>query len=314
MRFVLGAAHAGKRLDRVVTDLCEGVSRGTVQRWIAESRVMVSGRPGRPRDSTREGDVIEVDPGPVQGSEAEADASVKLTVLHEDPHLIVIDKPAGLVVHPARGHRSGTLVNGLLARPGFQRLASDPRDPDGNLRPGIVHRLDKDTSGVLVVAKDEATREGLKSQLSARTMERQYVALTVGVPAEGAIDTLYGRHPSQRVKFSSLVVRGRSAVTHVAVTQVLAGGRAALVACSLETGRTHQIRVHLAEQTRTPVLADALYGAVYRDPLLLAATAAVGRHALHARTLGFQHPVTGQTLRFEAALPPDFERALAALS
>jgi 23S rRNA pseudouridine1911/1915/1917 synthase len=186
-------------------------------------------------------------------------------------------------------------------------------DPDGSLRPGIVHRLDKDTSGVLVVSKDDRTREGLKQQLAAHTVERRYWAITVGVPAEGTIDTLHGRHPQSRLKFSSRVREGRRAVTRIANIEKLARGRSALVDCRLETGRTHQIRVHLAEQAGTPVLGDTLYGGRLGDPGLAAIAAAMGRHALHAGVLGFIHPVTGEALHFEAPLSVELDVALRSL-
>jgi 23S rRNA pseudouridine1911/1915/1917 synthase len=238
---------------------------------------------------------------------------VKFQVLFEDPHLIVVDKPAGLVVHPARGHASGTLVNGLLARGGFERAGADPRDPNAAIRPGVVHRIDKDTSGVLVVAKDEPTREGLKRQLSAHSMERVYRALTLGVPHSGTIDSMYDRHPRSRLRFTSKTNAGKRAVTHVRVVETLAAERAALVECRLETGRTHQIRVHLAEQAGTPLLADWLYGKRPGAPDLLQIADALGRQALHAAVLGFVHPLTNERLRFEAALPADLLAALTAL-
>jgi 23S rRNA pseudouridine1911/1915/1917 synthase len=238
---------------------------------------------------------------------------VAFQVLFEDAHLIVIDKPAGLVVHPARGHATGTLVNGLLARGGFERAAADGRDPNAALRPGVVHRIDKDTSGVLVVAKDEPTREGLKAQLAAHSMQRLYRAITLGVPKLGTIDTLYDRHPRSRLRFTSKVATGKRAVTHVRVLETLAQGRAALVECRLETGRTHQIRVHLAEQAQTPLLADWLYGREPAAPELRPIASSLGRQALHAAVLGFVHPRTQESLRFEAALPADLEQALAAL-
>jgi 23S rRNA pseudouridine1911/1915/1917 synthase len=261
----------------------------------------------------RTGAVVEVEPGARLPTAAEPDASVALAILYEDEHLVVVNKPAGLVVHPARGHWSGTLVNGLLARPGFERPASDPQDVQGALRPGIVQRLDKDTSGVLVVAKTEPAREGLKAQLAAHETERRYLALTLGVPRAGRIETHHGRDPRSRLRFTSLVPGGKLAVTNVGVRETLAGGRAALVECRLETGRTHQIRVHLAERTKTPIFADSLYGTAPRDPELRAIAERLGRHALHAEILGFRHPQSGEALRFVAPLPDDFEAALAGL-
>jgi 23S rRNA pseudouridine1911/1915/1917 synthase len=312
MRLTIEADQAGERLDKVVTRLVPDVTRATVQRWIEEGRVRVDGVSCRSRDRVRPGSVVELEPGPEPTSRASAEAGINFGVLYEDPHLIVVVKPAGLVVHPSRGHRTGTLVNGLLARPGFSG-ASDPRDPEGALRPGVVHRLDKDTSGVLVIAKDAPTREGLKTQLSSHSVERVYLALTWGVPAAQRLSTLHGRHPRSRLRFSSRVARGKPAVTRLAPLEVLAGGRAALVECRLETGRTHQIRVHLSECTRTPLLADALYGQPAADPALRAIEERLGRQALHASVLGFRHPVSGEDLRFEAAPPEDFQSALAAL-
>ena len=289
------------------------VSRAVVQRWIEAGRVLVDGKPCRARDTVKEGAVLDVTPLPPEPSDAEPDAGVTLEVVHEDESLLVVNKPAGLVVHPARGHRTGTLVNGLLAREGFLAPGADPHDEQGHVRPGIVHRIDKDTTGLLVVAKTDASREALKAQLAAHTIERVYSALTLGVPASTTIRTTYGRDRRSRLRFTSRLREGKPAVTHVKVVERLAGGRAALVECRLETGRTHQIRVHLAEQQKTPLLADALYGRKPTDPDLLAVSEALGRQALHATVLGFVHPQTGKTLRFEAPWPADFATALASL-
>jgi len=309
-RFELGSEHAGERLDKVLARLMPGTSRSTLQRWVAESRVLVDGKPCRQRDVARAGSVVEVEPGPPPPSRAEPDASVPFAVLYEDEHLVVVDKPAGVVVHPARGHRTGTLVAGLLARQGFGRPPSDPRDPEGALRPGIVHRIDKDTSGILVVAKDDPTRESLKAQLAQHSVERAYLAFTLGVPAAGKLSTLHGRDPKSRLRFTTRVREGRTATTHVEVVERLAGGRAALVRLTLETGRTHQIRVHLAEISRTPILGDALYGRRPADEDLAEITLELGRQALHAAVLGFVHPSDGRALRFESPLPNDMQRAL----
>jgi 23S rRNA pseudouridine1911/1915/1917 synthase len=313
LTFVVPLDQRRERLDKVLARLVPDVSRATLQRWIEEGRVQLDGHACRSRDVVRGGARIEVQPGAPPASHAIPDATVEFAVVYEDPHLIVVDKPAGLVVHPARGHVTGTLVNGLLGRGDFDRDVADPLDPEGALRPGIVHRIDKDTSGLLVVARDDRTREGLKTQLSEHSVERLYRALTVGVPREGRISTLHGRDPKSRLKFTARVREGRTAVTHVSVVERFGGARAALVECRLETGRTHQIRVHLTENTRTPLIAEALYAPPARDPDIQRIAEGLGRQALHAAVLGFEHPVSGERLRFESPLPPDMERALGEL-
>ncbi|MBN1606075.1 MAG: RluA family pseudouridine synthase [Polyangiaceae bacterium] len=308
--FVLPPEQTKERIDRIVADLLGDVSRATVQRWIGDGRVLLDGKRCKQRDVVGPGMRIDVEPGPRPSTNAEPDPSVAFGVVYEDEHLIVVDKPAGLVVHPARGHWTGTLVNGLLARPGFASPPADPRDPVGALRPGVVHRLDRDTSGLLVVAKDEPTREALKRQIQARSVERVYCAIVVGVPESGMIESLYGRHPQSRLRFTSRVQSGRSARTAVLVRERLAGGSAALVECRLETGRTHQIRVHMAEQVGAPVLGDPLYGGrSYGEPIDTIAKE-LGRQALHAARLGFVHPITAERLRLESPMPEDMRRAL----
>lgn len=309
-RFVLAPEQAKGRVDKILPGLLRGVSRSVVQRWISEGRVRVDGQPCRARDEVGAGAVIDVEPGPPPPSDVEPDPTVPFDVLHEDEHLVVVNKPAGVVVHPGRGNWEHTLVAGLLTRPGFERAPFDPRDPLGRLRPGIVHRLDKNTSGVLVVAKNEAAREGLKRQLSEHSVERVYRGLTLGVPKPGRIETLHGRHPGSRFRFTTRVDRGRSAVTHVNVDESLSRGRAALVSCRLETGRTHQIRVHLAECAGAPILADSLYGRNPGDDDVRSVANELGRQALHASVLGFEHPGTGSRVRFETPLPEDMRTAL----
>jgi 23S rRNA pseudouridine1911/1915/1917 synthase len=301
------------RADKLVTAglRAEGleVSRATVQRWMKEGRVTRFGEPVDAHDAVRDGDSLEVRPGPPPPSSAEPDATIQVHVLFEDAYLLVLDKPAGLVVHPAKGHLDGTLVNALLARPAF----GAGLEKDQSLRPGIVHRLDKGTSGIMVVAKDDRTREGLKALFAAHDIEREYVAVVVGAAKDATIDTLHGRHPRDRTRFTSrgAPVGPRRAVTHVRVLERLDG--ATIVACTLETGRTHQIRVHLAEQLGTPVLADPVYGARKASPRIERIASALGRQALHARVLGFQHPITGRRVRWESPLPPDIARAIKAL-
>ena len=305
-------------------------SRSAVQRWIKAGRVTVGGLPASASDALAPGAIVDVVPLPPETTALEPDPTVLFDVLYEDPHLIVVDKPGGLVVHPGRGHREKTLVNGLLARGSFplgvDLLVDRTRagiggteDRSATVRPGIVHRLDKGTSGILVVAKDERTREGLKAQFARHDIERAYWAIVVGHGERADFETLHGRHPTDRLRFTTRVNEGRRAMTHVRVLERLgppgAGGqtRATLVECRLETGRTHQIRVHLCECAKTPILGDPLYGKEPVDPMLRSIGRRLGRQALHAIVLGFVHPVTAEQLRFERSPPADFSEALAAL-
>jgi 23S rRNA pseudouridine1911/1915/1917 synthase len=240
--------------------------------------------------------------------------AIPLTVLYEDAHLIVVDKPAGMAAHPAPGSETGTLVNALLAH-----CKGSLSGVGGVARPGIVHRLDKDTSGVMVAAKTDAAHAGLSALFAAHDIDRLYVALTRGAPepTRGTITTRLGRSPHDRKKMAVLKVGGREAVTHYAVETAFgpaAKPLAARVACTLETGRTHQIRVHLASKG-APVLGDPLYGAGPPAAQVREAMAASGlkRQALHAAVLGFRHPITGEILRFETPLPPDMQALADAL-
>ena len=306
IRLVALAGDAGERLDRVLARHLAGeaISRSAIGRYCDEGRVRVRGVVSRASAKVREGDVLEVDVPPPEPSTA-VPQEIPLTIVYEDRDVMVVDKPAGLVVHPAKGHADGTLVNAVL----FHATVDD----EDTLRPGIVHRIDKDTSGLLVVAKTPPAREGLIAQFRAHTVQRSYVALTDGVPPDGVTyDTWYDRHPVHRMRFSSRGISGKRAVTHVRVIEPLAGGRAAWVRCTLETGRTHQIRVHLADAGH-PLLGDALYGRRPLDLRVRAVAEALGRQALHAEVLGFVHPVTGAALRFTSALPEDLAAALAAL-
>jgi 23S rRNA pseudouridine1911/1915/1917 synthase len=304
-RFVVAQAAVGQRLDLFLAQQIESVSRSQLSRQIGQAAVTVNGEAGAPSRKLRVGDVITWAPPPVVATEIAAEA-LPLTIVHEDRWLVVIDKPAGLVVHPAPGHEAGTLVNALLAH------CHDLRGIGGELRPGIVHRIDKDTSGLLVVAKDDATMNALAAAFKAHTVERVYDALVVGKPPgpEGRIDTLYGRDPRERKKFSSRVRTGKRAITNWRVVERFAG--AARIEARLETGRTHQVRVHLAA-LGCSLLGDRTYGNPPREARLRAIGTALGRQALHARLLGFVHPATGARMTFSSELPPEMESALAAL-
>jgi len=286
---VVGPEHAGKRLDAVLAQLEPALSRAQATRLIDSGSVLVGGAAVKPAHKLRAGERIEGSvPEPVVMTTVSGE-EIPLAILFEDADLVVVNKPAGMVVHPAPGHSGGTLVNALLHH------CADLSGVGGELRPGIVHRLDKDTSGVLVVAKHDAAHRALGAQWKGHAIEREYLAIVRGVPraASGTVDAPIGRHPTDRKKMSTRAKRGRSAVTHWRVERRLAD--ATLLRVRLETGRTHQIRVHLAS-IGFPVLGDPVYGG---------SRSGFHRQALHATVLGFVHPTSGAKLRFEAPLPAD---------
>jgi len=307
---------SGERLDKTLAAALPDLSRARLQALIAEGRLTRGGETVRSAsDKTQAGLYRLVVPAPATATPEPQD--IPLTVLFEDAHLIVIDKPAGMAAHPAPGAPDGTLVNALL-----HHCAGSLSGVGGVARPGIVHRLDKDTSGVMVAAKSDAAHAGLSALFAAHDIERAYIALVRGAPepATGTVDTQIGRSPHDRKKMAVLRSGGRRAVTHYRVERRFGPSErplASRVLCRLETGRTHQIRVHLASKG-APCLGDPVYGSGAAALAVREAVTAAGlkRQALHAAILGFVHPVTGQALRFETAPPEDMrdlETRLAAL-
>jgi 23S rRNA pseudouridine1911/1915/1917 synthase len=293
-------AAAGTRLDRWLTGRFPDLSRERLKRLIVGGHVRVNGMTGTPAHRVRAGDSIEVEVPPPTPEELVPEPG-ELAIVYEDEHVLVLDKPAGLVVHPGAGHARGTLAAAVLAHaPGIAGVG-------GPRRPGIVHRLDKDTSGLLVVAKTQIAYEALVDQLARRTVTRRYEALVHGrVRAdEGVIDKPIGRHPHDRVRMAVLPAgRGKRAVTRYRVLERFR--HFTLLQASLETGRTHQIRVHLASLGH-PVAGDVAYRGRQRDPLPVPFEGL----ALHAERLAFVHPVTGRPMDFSSPRPPRMERLLA---
>jgi len=315
-----GETDSGLRLDRFLATAFPDLSRSRVRDLIKAGQVRNSvGTIVEPDYRVKPAEMFDIVVPEAEPAEPGAE-SIPLTVLHEDDALIVIDKPAGLVVHPAAGHTSGTLVNALLHH------CKDLSGIGGVLRPGIVHRLDKDTTGLIVVAKTDRSHSALAAAFAAKSrgepggLERTYLAITSPAPPQttGTYRTHYGRHPTDRKKFSSKQHRdkgpgdaGKWAVTHWQVECVLHD--AALVRFRLETGRTHQIRVHASDHG-WPLVGDQTYGHKPRDERLAQVAKDLGRQALHAATLSFEHPVTGARLAFESLLPGDMQRAVDALN
>lgn len=306
---VVTAACAGLRLDQFLAEAVEDASRSYLKKLVKDGLVAVNGEPCRkPARTMNEGDRVTADVPPPPDLLPEPE-DIPLDVLFEDADLLIVNKPSGLVVHPAPGHYTGTLVNAVLHRcPDFQRPGSDLA------RPGIVHRLDRYTSGVMVVAKTQRAFIHLAAQAAAHTFDRRYLALVRGAFKEqrGRIDAAIGRSTADRKRMAITGVHGKEAVTNFEVLERFS--TASLVGLRLETGRTHQIRVHMRFAGR-PILGDPVYGVsdftgwsvstALRDAL-----EALGGQALHAELLGIEHPGTGERLTFQAAPPPDFQLVL----
>ena len=297
---VIAPECAGQRLDQALAKLFPDYSRSRLQRWLADGRILIDGATAVAKRTVIGGERVQLDAPPDASETAHAPEPIALAIVYEDDALIVIDKPAGLVVHPGSGNWSGTLLNALLAH--APQLAAIPRA-------GIVHRLDKDTSGLLVVAKTLAAQTALVRQLQARSVNREYAALVYGVvERDGAVEAPIGRDPRVRTRMA-VVASGRPARTHYRVLERFAS--CTLLTCQLETGRTHQIRVHLASIGH-PLVGDP----VYRKRVQASAVptlAAFARQALHAQRLALVHPVTQREIRWESPLPEDFGRLLQSL-
>jgi 23S rRNA pseudouridine1911/1915/1917 synthase len=293
----------GIRLDRYLTSILAGESRSHIQKLIKDGLVLVGGRPAKANQPVKTGQTVSVDvPVPVD-AEPQPEA-LPLPIVYQDPDIVVVDKPAGMVVHPAAGHESGTLVNALLHH------LDDLSGIGGERRPGIVHRLDRGTSGLMVVAKHDRAHDGLARQFQDRKVEKEYVALVWGeVMAGRRIDAPIGRDPVNRKKMSAKARRSREAVTRIVRAEHF-GRTLTLAHVAIQTGRTHQIRVHLSAIGH-PIVGDSLYGGVHRRvPGDLRAVKHLERPFLHAARLAFTHPMDGRRMEFTSELPEDLRRVL----
>lgn len=303
----IGEAQQGLRLDKALAELLPDLSRERLKALIVEGQVTSGGRALNPSIKVAAGQVFAITLPATAESEVVAQ-DIPLVIVYEDADLIVIDKPAGMVVHPAVGNLDGTLVNALL-----HHCRDSLSGIGGVARPGIVHRIDKDTSGLLVVAKSDKAHEGLAHQFSTHNIDRLYSAIVYGIPnpAAGIVDTWIGRSNSDRKKMAVHPDgRGKRAVTHYRVIDRMRG--AALVECRLQTGRTHQVRVHLTHLGH-PLIGDPVYGRERKGFKSILETLGFKRQALHAKRLGFIHPVSGKELSFDSALPTDMQELLSEL-
>lgn len=296
------------RLDQFLVDRIPGESRSQIQNWIRKGSLRVNGEKAKTGYRTRANDLISLKLTPPINDQPHPE-EIPLDILYEDSDLAVISKPAGLVCHAGAGNRSGTLVNALLYHMG-------PLETGDTARPGIVHRLDKNTSGAMVVAKNIPTHRALSQQFKNRSVRKEYLALVYGIPSpdRGTIDTPLGRDPQNRIKISTRARRSRTAITHYILETQYA--LFSLLRIHIETGRTHQIRVHLAHKGH-PIVGDSLYGAhrhLSLSLLLIAAVKELQRPFLHSHRLTFRHPETGEWLTFTSPLPPELDRFLARIS
>jgi len=301
-QFIVPAEFEGERLDRFLVSVLPDHSRSQIQKLIADGRVTLDRKDARANLAVRPGDRVTVSLPPPAPASVGPEA-LPLEILYEDPDLAVLNKPAGMVVHPSAGHASGTLVNALLHHIG------DLSGVGGELRPGIVHRLDRGTSGVMVVAKNDKAHQELARQFHDREVEKEYIALVWGVVHAGRrIDAAIGRDPDNRQKMSSRSRHARHAVTRITRARNLRG--VTLCQVAIHTGRTHQIRVHLSAIGH-PIVGDSLYGGVHRRvPGDIRAVQRLERPFLHAYRLMFTHPRDGRRLEFTAPLPDDLQRVL----
>jgi len=302
--FVVSDADAGRRLDLFLGERMPNLSRSRIQQLIRGGRVTAGARALKPGTPIKSGSSIRVEIPAVEAARPEAEA-LPLTVLYDDADVAVVDKPAGMVVHPAAGHRNGTLVNALLHHlTGLSGVG-------GEARPGIVHRLDRGTSGVMVIAKHDTAHRELARQFHDREVKKEYIALVWGAVRAGqTFDRPIGRHPRQRQKMSTRATRGRAATTTIVEAEPLGG--VTLVRLTIGTGRTHQIRVHLSE-TGHAIVGDDVYGGERRLAQGLGALADLNRPFLHAARLTFAHPSDGRVMTFEAPMPEDLSTMLEAV-
>ena len=305
--FVVTAGEQPKRLDVFLVNREPKLSRSAIQRFIEQARVKINGQAVKPSYKIRPGDHIAFDVPKAEPLQLQGE-SIPLEILHEDDALLVLNKPPGLVVHPAPGHWSGTLVNALLHH--FQTSGGTVSTIGGKERPGLVHRLDKDTSGVMVIAKTDEAHRGLAAQFKHHTITRVYEAMIWGVPKKGhgLIELAIGRDTKERKKFSARTARPKESVTEYQVDRRF-GKAAAHVLLYPHTGRTHQLRVHLTALGH-PILGDPTYGG---RKVCTVEEVAIPRVMLHARTLGFRHPVTGEPCEYSRPLPPDMAAVAEAL-